>query len=1774
MSYFRKISACIISLVLCVNTIFAIAQDGGPNLIEREKFPDIFTDNLPPEQTDDIFDFELDIQDTPEDWDTTRRAIETNTLQEDVTSTETTPQTIYKSEPQKPKPSVNLPTYGTSLSVTGRKIIGFEHTSRRYLSDQLNNVRPQSSSSFNMTQEMQLKMTGKIGPKITVNVDYDDTEEDRKDISIVYKGDEDEIVQGAAFGDIDLSLPPTEFVSYNKQLFGIRMDLKYGGAKATIIGSRTKGAGKTKKFVGNSLFQAKDILDIGYIRRQYYDLTFENPARLPKENSEEVYLNDQSQSVPVGTVITSKQYDDIDFATSQGTGNFRLLKRGIDYNLDYDKGVISFTRRLNEQDVVIIDFEIQNSGGIRLKDNSSSAFIDSGGTGKLKLIKTNGDKPIADELEMGYRRELKLYYSLGQTQIVQDDGLGNFLLKVQDANRKDVDPSIEPVPVYPDDIKVDFERGIFYLEVPFGGLVTPDKDIYASTPISKYVFRAEFISRVKTYFLEPDIVLGSDHVTLDGITMERNKDYFIDYDSGFITFYNPSLISQTSEILVSYDTSSFDGFGTSALLGGRFAYDLGKHFSAGSTVLYETGSQSKTAPLVTNMPQSTLVAEADAKIKDLYILPGVKANFEAEVAQSRTNPNSYGFAVVENMEGVKEEDFASTEHLDWRISSNPSGIVSDPSAINWYTQEVNALDINPNAQADEHDKERVLVIEYDFTKPTSANPADPLELSLVFPYRMSGIDFTRKDNIEMVVYADTDTGLNEGPLVNLHFGTVVEDSDNSGGEDIVCNGILIPNAPKTEDKNCDGILSGEEDGKIAEDNGGWLYDVNGLGTITQRIGQGNGILDTQDLNNNGVLDLADTTGGDFGYGGSLFEDLNDNVQTDQLNFEGWHTLKSPVVINPGEEYNWTSIKQVRITLKKSDAPNAKLKGVIKIAKISAVGNSWQITKEEGGSDLAISGINNEDDPDYEPIFSYGGEAGEVFSDLYGSVEDQKEATGARNIVEQSLELKYSTTGAETVEAQRKFTSSLNLSTHKELRFLLYNNEINPDASFFLRLGTETDFQQIKIDLDDFTGWRLYRLSQVDDNGDNVADRWENESPYDVTITSGGNVNFQGVSLITAGIETTQATQGTVWLNEIHLAEPIIIVGNAHKAGADFEIKGFADFGAKYRYMDRNFHTPITVSTNQDKEEQSAYFNLNVLDWMPVKAQYLREITNTPNPLNTADNNLVTSIEEGIVDKRQASVKTDIAIKKLPKLMLEYFAGETDYELIQRKDDNVGYRAKLEHSFSVLPTKIKAGYGYVTNRTGYDENSQSLPDGLYNLEGTKQDMMLELEFNPLKDFNLLSFYRLEEEKESRNDTAREINYDKSMTQEVNVKGRFKILNWLKPSFDYKINTIENNNLIETEVTKGTQSQTFAIGEIKTINRSALGNINIAINTSEILPDSKLLSSLMIYSNYQLQDGETWQNVESSLDTKPALWIRSSLKPSSPFARRTNLTLRDSINTSQKWKPFVAYDFAGGLAALEGMHISNNITRSVQTSEVTGTETKTISTTLPDLIVTIPDIEKMFGLAEFMSGSTLNLKFARRNTKTVSVEENTEIQYSADIRFKFLRAIDAALNYNATQTDSYDLRINSKVDDTFYENFSAQGAFVYKRLTITPKLNYTYEKTIETGSIVKKEVTTTTPGLMFKLDTNLPRGFTIPLLNKTLKFKNRIIWSADFSYAMKRSPINSIDNSDIFIFSTDADYELNKNLRLKLSSIVERLWHKYLPEEDYISLTFGSSLTLQF
>ena len=70
-------------------------------------------------------------------------------------------------------PTLSLPLYGTSIALTGRYVLGFKMASKKYKKDDNNSVDERSNSSFEMDQQLQLKMQGKILERVFVDIDYD-----------------------------------------------------------------------------------------------------------------------------------------------------------------------------------------------------------------------------------------------------------------------------------------------------------------------------------------------------------------------------------------------------------------------------------------------------------------------------------------------------------------------------------------------------------------------------------------------------------------------------------------------------------------------------------------------------------------------------------------------------------------------------------------------------------------------------------------------------------------------------------------------------------------------------------------------------------------------------------------------------------------------------------------------------------------------------------------------------------------------------------------------------------------------------------------------------------------------------------------------------------------------------------------------------------------------------------------------------------------------------------------------------------------------------------------------------------------------------------------------------------------------------------------------------------------------------------------------------------------------------------------------------------------
>ena len=490
------------------------------------------------------------------------------------------------------------------------------------------------------------------------------------------------------------------------------------------------------------------------------------------------------------------------------------------------------------------------------------------------------------------------------------------------------------------------------------------------------------------------------------------------------------------------------------------------------------------------------------------------------------------------------------------------------------------------------------------------------------------------------------------------------------------------------------------------------------------------------------------TGGHLGFAkrGGIDSDgdlITDSTQTglenNIINFTGWKTFSRIVDFGSTTDLQnrWSSIQQMRITLKKN--PAGQNSGTIKLANLTVSGSVWQ-PLDTNEDILTTYGINNVDDRNYKPIFSDSGDGGMVFRTLYGSVNNIREE-GSSNVMEQSLAMKYNfaTASTTTASVQKNF-NAMDFSTHEEFHFLLYNKTPVDNSKFYLRIASdENTYNEIEIPLDSYSfptnEWRLYKLKLIDLSGDHIPDRWENISDYPATVNYGSkDLNYKRVGIIRAGIRRDDGTspEGEVWLDDIFLAKGVIAEGDAYEADATIKYQDWFEAGGKVIYKDDLFQTPITVASKQKNKEENYYLKFKKVKYLPVEANYYRSNTVTPDVLNHDTTNTVSLLDKGSVERKRGAVTARYQNPKLPQITVGYNFNSTDYNLLQRKDDSDNYTAALNYSSKKqgLIKNINANAGFTNNKTNYtNERLQTLGSTTYNTNENVQNYSLKLNLVP-------------------------------------------------------------------------------------------------------------------------------------------------------------------------------------------------------------------------------------------------------------------------------------------------------------------------------------------------------------------------------------------------------------------------------------------------------------
>ncbi|MDD5021671.1 MAG: hypothetical protein PHR82_05985 [Endomicrobiaceae bacterium] len=1660
----------------------------------------------------------------------------------------------------KDKPSILSSDYyaklplESKLLLTGRKLIGMTYNATIY--DKPEAGKRSNLSSFSMDQELQMKIKGTVSDRLTLNIDYDDTYSDKKDISIVYKGYPDEFVQEAAFGDITVALPSTEFTGYSKELFGVKLDTRYKGLSTKAFFSKTKGYSESKQFKGNTKLVKLTIPDTAYIRYKYYSMVQDpNIPKSIKQGTLKVFLDrTRVQASDYIVISTNTALKSMRNPTSsfEYRGNFVQLVAGQDYTLDYNTGILMFKNVLSAQYIVAIDYQF--SDGTWLSDTTG---------GNPQIIKDTNNTRSAEMMTT----ELFTYYSLGNYQITRDDGRGNFILEIKDLNNVTptrINPGDKPVPLYPNvpnsenNIIVDFENGIFNLspiEPKNPDNTFPLHDSLYTSGTHLYNFITEYKYKVKIFTLRSGIVPMSEKVILDGVTLKINEDYFIDYDLGILTILKESLINENSVIDVSYDYSPFGSASSGAtLVGFRSQYDVNNNLSVGGSFIYEFSAKDTILPDLYNTPSSSLVGEFDTKINNIKITDTLAISAGAEYAISKFQSNTTGKAIIESMEGSKQESSLSMIYDTWFYSATPDGSRYNTNSLSWKTYDIEKKEIDPNLEIISGEKQQVMEITYNLlSRPTA---------SIVQVVNSAGNDFSSKLYIEMWIKGD-----GKNTTLQLDYATSVnEDSDGMYGQ--VLEDGTIKTSPHTEDKDGDGLLTSWED--IGRD----FYNFDTYLGVS-KIGPHNGKIDTEDLNGNNILDRYE---------------LNVSSFSVNVDWTGWKKVQIPLnIVTEADQDKWRTIKVARLTLNNTSGNE----GIITIGKISIIGNKWKNSKSNPLSDFETSSIGR-DDPNYISLLS-----NPDYRDLY-------ELSGNIVMDEQSLRLVYNSSSSddEFYAKTTYFGNGIDISLYDNFKFFVFvaSTTASSPSEIIMRAGADdNNYLQYSIPVtDNLKGqWTLITIKQ---EFNSVSSKWVSTDSGTITII--GNPSLKQIAYLQTGIKTNQADAGELWINEIHVTGARGKDGNAWKVttnlrwdGTDF--LGPVSLSLSRKSIDKDFQTFAPGTYNRDYLEDTASLgfkgmSINGIDVLPLNASITKLKIITPLAQQN-ESDKVSLLDEGTVISYNSKAETVLSAgNNVPRVTLQYARSLKDTQEIERLEDAESIYANLTYTnpieFDMLPTNLTGDYRVVNSAfKKYPTTPITDSNSFLDLDTAKKYMDIK-DFlttektetwglkTPFKFFDTVTFsptyiFSKVNEKNKR-DFDHEIMYDKSLNQDVGASLNFQVAKWFQPSVIYHINTKETYDL-------NYSSQTTNIiypGQTKYIERVGTTELTWNLQVIDIV-NASYLKSLSFTTSYRMQDSDAYSNVEKDFSSigMDKLWIRNSILKEITSSTTSyivkSVVQRDDRRVIGRYSPFESFDLRGKLMPIKTMTLNFTFTEGQEISYITGTSRDSYTRIWPDILIGMNRFENIFDIS-WMTDTQLNLRHNKKTVidKFISYAESTT--FGGDYRFKLLRKLDILFGANNTTSSDMDTLKQVLISEGQTFSWLLQSGINVKQWRMSLKYENSQEwSTNSTGKLASQIFTNSIVGQV-NSDLMFPAGIKIPLFG-IIPLKNRLIFDSNVFYKTQSSGVNiQSNNLNNFGFKVSADYEISGNFRCALIAGISRYIYTYVPDDNYTLIEFGSRLTIQF
>ncbi len=411
-------------------------------------------------------------------------------------------------------------------------------------------------------------------------------------------------------------------------------------------------------------------------------------------------------------------------------------------------------------------------------------------------------------------------------------------------------------------------------------------------------FRQRFEGFLSSISLAPGMREDSERLVIDDVELIRGEDYIVDYEGGFVELRDPERWfrdNPQANVRATWEQKPLFQLAPTSVFGLAVRYLVGRNGEFNFIGLSQSERTLQTRPEIGLEPSSVLLTGFSGRLQfepswlsDVVdALPGIEAeapsflSLDGEIALSNPNTNTQGATYVEDFEGGTGFNLLLNSRA-WRLGAVPSTTAGAESVLPLVMNEENAAELvwqdqfstedgsvaGPIPAGDIDDELRLQGGRGTTTEPVmtmslrmpenrqlSPNPnppPGPAWASITNPISISGQDFTTIEFLEF--YVATTQEVAESLTLVLDLGTVSEDAfaiDSLGSPSGISelNREVVPPAvwSNLDDTGLWGTGCEAVPGQIT-------YP---LGDVAANCTRSNGIEDSEDLNQNSILDLEE-----------------------------------------------------------------------------------------------------------------------------------------------------------------------------------------------------------------------------------------------------------------------------------------------------------------------------------------------------------------------------------------------------------------------------------------------------------------------------------------------------------------------------------------------------------------------------------------------------------------------------------------------------------------------------------------------------------------------------------------------------------------------------------------------------------------------------------------------------------------------------------------------------------------------------------------------------